>query len=235
MFHFDKQDTSKLRSAYTFTAWRRPIAPFKLYFTFVCLLALSACQNSAPADVAEISGTDTSPETATTGSTIPDQFIGTWDKDDAGCSKSKSSSFTQVTVSPTEIYWFGGRGEVIAVRGDGNQVEADLAYQMEGSPTSEPEPTTTTVALDAANRLSVRLGGDLNGLIRCDETAAPGEVPSPTAEDDKMVTVQFSPCATSATFSDHSGRSRSMTTSCVLRRASDSRQRSARRGRVYQG
>lgn len=174
----------------------------KLCLTFVCLLTLSACQKSTTADVAKVSGTDTSPATATTGSTIPDQFIGTWDKDAAGCSQSKSSSFTQVTVSPTEIYWFGGRGDVIAVRGDSNQVEADLAYQMEGSPTGEPEPTTTTISLDVADQLSVGLGGDLNGLIRCDETAAPGSVLPSSGEDDKTVTIQFSPGATSATFSD---------------------------------
>ena len=174
----------------------------KLCFTFLCLLALSACQNSTSADVAEETGTITLPEPETTGTTIPDRFVGTWDKDAAGCNESKSSSFTQITVSPTEIYWFGGRGDATAVRGDGNQIEADLAYQAEGSPTGEPEPTTTTVSLDAANRLSVGFGGDLNSLIRCDEVTAPGEVSSAVEEDDKTVTVQFSPGATSATFSD---------------------------------
>lgn len=122
-----------------------------LSFGFVCTLVLAACQNPAPTDTAE----------------VPDPFLGTWDENAAACSQ--SFSMTRFTVSPIEIYWFGGRGEVTGVSGDDSRIEVDLAYIAEGSPLGEPEPLATMLSLDDADQLSLGLGGGREGLVRCDE------------------------------------------------------------------
>ena len=166
------------------------------------LLTLAACQDPAPADTAVSTPPDdtTSVETTGAGDTIPTPFLGSWDEDAAACAE--SSSMSRFNVSPTEIYWFGGTGDVTGVRGDGDRIEVDLSYVTEGSPTSEPEPTVTALSLDDAGRLSLGLGGGREGLVRCGEAidrnglepAAPGE--------DQTVAFRFAPGATSATVSD---------------------------------
>lgn len=141
-----------------------------------------------------------SSKTRVAGPTIPEAFLGTWDEDAAACGE--SFSMTRFTVSPTEIYWFGGTGDATAVRGDSDRVEVDLSYVVEGSATGEPEPTTTTLGLDDTGRLSLGLGGGREELVRCGEVADRIEVDPPTTSNDQTVALRFAPGASSATITD---------------------------------
>ena len=162
------------------------------------LFALAACQSPAPTGSA--TPPDTVPAETATGDTIPARFVGVWDEGAATCAE--SFSMTRFTVSPSVVSWFGGRGDVTAVRGGGDRVEVDLSYVAEGSATGQPEPTTTALSLDDAGRLSLGLGGGRDGLVRCGDEATPIEGTPPTAEGDQTVAVRFSPGATSMTLTD---------------------------------
>lgn len=162
------------------------------------LFALAACQSPAPTDSAM--PPDTAPAETTTEDAIPAPFVGVWDEEATTCAE--SFSMTRFTVSPSVVSWFGGRGDVTAVRGGGDRVEVDLSYVAEGSATGQPEPTTTALSLDDAGRLSLGLGGGRDGLVRCGDEASPIEGTLPTAEGDQTVAVRFSPGATSMTLTD---------------------------------
>lgn len=152
--------------------------------TVLFILTLAACQSPGPTDAATATPSDTTTptETAAVEKAISAPFLGVWDEHDAACAESFSMS--RFTILPTEISWFGGTGDVTAVRGDGDRVEVDLAYIAEGSPTSEPEPTTTTLSMSDADRLSLGLGGGREGLVRCGEATDRGDLgPAAPGED----------------------------------------------------
>lgn len=168
----------------------------------LALFALAACQSPSPTDTAATTLPDTMSLAAppATGGVIPAPFLGVWDENDTTCSE--SFSMTRFTISPNEIEWFGGTGDVTAVRGTGGRIEVDLSYVAEGSPTGEPEPKTTTLSLDDAGQLSLGLGDGREGLFRCsdDHTSVEGSLPN--KEGDQTVAVRFSLGTTSMTLSD---------------------------------
>lgn len=135
----------------------------------ICAVLLAACQSPAPPGAGEPVG-ETTTETAL--STIPDLFLGSWDEDAATCRD--PTSMSRFTVTPDGIDWFGGTGDVTAVRdvGSGRTLEVDLEYVAEGSPTGK-EPITTTLRLDDADRLSLSLGGGRDNLVSCGDVAGP--------------------------------------------------------------
>ena len=156
------------------------------------VLALAACQDSAP-------DAPVSAETPSTEETIPAPFRGVWDENADACDE--SFAMTRFTVTETGIRWFGGAGDVAAVRADGEEIVVDLAYVAEGSPSGEPEPVTTTLSLDDG-RLSLGLGGGRDGLVRCGDADDALDAPPPTEGEDQTVAVRFSPGETSMTVSD---------------------------------
>ena len=172
-------------------------------------LLLAGCQRrSDPAAAAPVTAPVALPAPPATADAIPGAFLGTWDTDATACAE--SFSMTRFTVSPEEVSWFGGTGGVTAVRGDGDRAEVDLAYVAEGSPTGEPEPTTTTLALADGGQLSLGLGGGREGLVRCAEgtdrgsgayQAGGGTPPRPDGVD-QAVSLRFAPGTASATVSD---------------------------------
>ena len=141
------------------------------------LLALSfvlgACQGQPATDASDPSDPAAPPEPTPSAETIPDAFLGAWDEDATACANPSSQS--RFTVTPDGIDWFGGTGDVTAVRGSGDRVEVDLSYAMEGSPTGA-EPRTTELRLDDAGQLSLGLGGGRDGLVRCDAADGPAHM-----------------------------------------------------------
>lgn len=157
---------------------------------------LAACGSPTSADVPV---TSEPTQGSATPSAVPDRFLGVWDESEAACGESSSQG--RFTVSPERISWFGGTGDVTAVRGGGDRAEVEMSYVAEGSPTGAG-PTTTTLALDGAGRLSLGLGGGREGLVRCSGDATPMEGSPPDADGDQTTAVRFAPGASSITLSD---------------------------------
>ena len=160
-------------------------------------LALAACQPAS--DPADTPAPDAPPEPAPSGDTIPEAFLGAWDEDAAVCED--GSSMSRFTVTPDGIDWFGGTGDVTAVREGADRVEVDLAYVMEGSPTGR-EPRTTELRLDDAGRLSLGLGGGRDGLVRCDASGTPDAAAGATVQS---VYTTIADCDTIETFEEGEG------------------------------